>query len=382
MRIIEPASKLRSIKLLETYFNIKHRRQNLYKILPKLLKIKNRIEEQTIKFAINQFDFDFSIVFYDVTTLYFETFKSDDLRKPGFTKDNKPNQPQILIGLVVSKEGFPVAYEIFPGNTFEGHTLIPILKDFKSKHKIKNLTVVADAAMISTENIDKLREAKIDYIVGARLGNLQNTLLNDIDRQLIRTDSAKIRLKSKFGYLICDFSKKRFNKDKFEMEKQILRAQLILNNPGKAKRLKFIKTTEEKNQLNDELINKTKILLGIKGYYTNLDDKTLSNELAIERYHQLYKIEQAFRISKHDLKTRPVFHFKEQPIRLHILICFMALAVSKYVEIKSEISIQSFVSICKNITDAKLLDKINNKIILKRVPLDNQIFSLINKLHL
>ena len=382
MRIIEPASKLRSIKLLETYFNIKHRRQNLYKILPKLLKIKNRIEEQTIKFAINQFDFDFSIVFYDVTTLYFETFKSDDLRKPGFTKDNKPNQPQILIGLVVSKEGFPVAYEIFPGNTFEGHTLIPILKDFNSKHKIKNLTVVADAAMISTENIDKLREAKIDYIVGARLGNLQNTLLNDIDRQLIRTDSAKIRLKSKFGYLICDFSKKRFNKDKFEMEKQILRAQLILNNPGKAKRLKFIKTTEEKNQLNDELINKTKILLGIKVYYTNLDDKTLSNELAIERYHQLYKIEQAFRISKHDLKTRPVFHFKEQPIRLHILICFMALAVSKYVEIKSEISIQSFVSICKNITDAKLLDKINNKIILKRVPLDNQIFSLINKLHL
>ena len=236
--------------------------------------------------------------------------------------------------------------------------------------------------MISTENIDKLREAKIDYIVGARLGNLQNTLLNDIDRQLIRTDSAKIRLKSKFGYLICDFSKKRFNKDKFEMEKQILRAQLILNNPGKAKRLKFIKTTEEKNQLNDELINKTKILLGIKGYYTNLDDKTLSNELAMDRLHQLYKIEQAFRISKHDLKTRPVFHFKEQPIRLHILICFMALAVSKYVEIKSEISIQSFVSICKNITDAKLLDKINNKIILKRVPLDNQIFSLINKLHL
>jgi transposase len=382
IRIIEPASKLRSLKLLEIYFNIKHRRQNRYKMIPKLIKLKNKVEKLTIKFAINQFGFDYSLVFYDVTTLYFETFKSDDLRKPGFSKDNKPNQPQILVGLVVSKEGFPLAYELFPGNTFEGHTLIPILKNLKKKHKIKNLTVVADAAMISAENIDKLREAKIDYIVGARLGNLQESLLSSIDNKLPRTDKANIRLKSKLGYLICDFSKKRFNKDKFEMKKQINKAKFFLQNPAKTKKIKFIKTTGAENQLNNELIAKTNILLGIKGYYTNLDDKTFSNQLVIERYHQLYKIEQAFRVSKHDLKTRPIFHFKEDPIRLHILICFMALAVSKFIEIKADISIRSFITLSKNITDAKLYNKVNNKIILKRVPLSNDLVSLLDTLEI
>jgi len=147
IRIIEPASKLRSLELLETYFNIKHRRQSLYEILPTILKLKDKIEELTINFAVKEFNFDFAIVFYDVTTLYFETFKSDAFRKTGFSKDNKSQQPQIVVGLVVNKDGFPLAYEIFPGNTFEGHTLIPIINDLKKKHDIKNITVVADAAI-------------------------------------------------------------------------------------------------------------------------------------------------------------------------------------------------------------------------------------------
>lgn len=329
-----------------------------------------------------RFDFDFAIVFYDVTTLYFETFKADDFRKTGFSKDNKSNQPQIVVGLVVNKDGFPVAYDLFPGNTFEGHTLIPIIKDFKKKHNIKNLTVVADAAMISADNINNLKSAKIDYIVGARLGNLQADVLSSINKQLPRTDLANIRLSTNLGYLVCDFSKKRFAKDKFEMEKQIAKAKEILKHPGKKKKVKFIKTTEAKDQLNTELIDKTNILLGIKGYYTNLDEKTISNKLVIERYHQLYKIEQAFRISKHDLKTRPIFHFKEEPIRLHILICFMALAVSKYVEIKTNQSLQAFLSKCKKITDARILNKINNKIILMRVPLSVEVSTLLQKLKL
>ena len=208
--------------------------------------------------------------------------------------------------------------------------------------------------MISADNIDNLKAVKIDYIVGARLGNLQADILNSIDKQLPRTDSANIRLNTNLGYLICDFSKKRFAKDKFEMEKQIAKAKEILQHPGKTKKIKFIKTTDAKNHLNVELIGKTEILLGIKGYYINLDDKTISSQLVIERYHQLYKIEQAFTISKHDLKTRPIFHFKEYPIRLHVLICFMALAVSKYVEIKTNQSINVFLSECRKITDAKL----------------------------
>lgn len=134
--------------------------------------------------------------------------------------------------------------------------------------------------------------------------------------------------------------------------------------------------------MNNELIEKTNILLGIKGYYTNLDDKTISNQVVIDRYRQLYKIEQAFRISKHDLKTRPIFHFKEDPIMLHLLICFMALAVSKYIELKTNISIKSFLSECKNITDAKILNKITNKMIIKRVPIPTEVESIIKRLNL
>ena len=166
------------------------------------------------------------------------------------------------------------------------------------------------------------------------------------------------------------------------MEKQLSKAKQILQHPGKIKKAKFIKTTKAKNQLKTELIDKTNVLLGIKGYYTNLDEKIISNELVIERYHQLYKIEQAFRISKHDLKTRPVFHFKEEAIKVHILICFMALAVSKYVEIKTNQSIQNFLSECKKTTDARILNKLNNKIILMRVPLSPQVSTLLERLKL
>ncbi|MDP1994069.1 MAG: hypothetical protein Q8K40_02370, partial [Ignavibacteria bacterium] len=159
-------------------------------------------------------------------------------------------------------------------------------------------------------------------------------------------------------------------------------AKEILQHPGKTKKVKFIKTTEATNQLHAELIDKTNILLGIKGYYTNLDEETISSQLVIERYHQLYKIEQAFRIAKHDLKTRPIFHFKEDPIKVHILICFMALAVSKYVEVKTNLSIQAFLSECKKITDAKLLNKLTNNFIVMRVPLSLEVSTLLQKLNL
>lgn len=236
--------------------------------------------------------------------------------------------------------------------------------------------------MISIENIEKLKAEKIDYIVGARLGNLKTDIVKSIDKQLPRTDSANIRLKTELGYLICDFSKKRFNKDKFEMEKQIKKAEDILLNKRKAGRVKFIKTIGANNKLNTELMDKTNILLGIKGYYTNLDEKTISNQLVIERYHQLYKIEQTFRISKHDLRARPVFHFKQQAVKVHILICFMALAISKYIELKTQVSIKHFLDECRKITDAKLINKLNNKIFVLRVPLNDTVSQYLSNLNL
>ena len=361
MRIVEPASKLRSMELIYQYFGIKHRRQSFYESALKWLELKESIQQAVIAFAKEEYSFDFDILFYDVTTLYFETFKDDDLRKNGFSKDNKSQQPQIVVALMVSKEGFPIAYEIFPGDTFEGNTFIPVIKDFVNKHQVKNLTVVADAAMISDDNVKKLLSESLYYIVGARMGNISGELLNQLDKQLLREDGQTIRLKTDKGDLVCSYSQMRAKKDKYEMEKQIEKAEQLLKTPSKIKKIKFIKSEEQKLIVNKTLIEKTKMLLGVKGYYTNLPENIADDKAIIERYHELYKIEQAFRIAKSDLETRPIFHFKEEPIKLHMLICFMSLVISKHIELKTKDSIKKFITEAKKITDVRITNSITNK---------------------
>lgn len=382
IRIIEPASKLRSVELIEIYFGIKHRRQSYYEAAPKWLSLKHAVEKQTLSLAEKDFSFDYSLMFYDVTTLYFETFEADELRKPGFSKDNKSQQPQILVALMVTTDGFPIAYEIFSGNTFEGHTMMPVIHSFIKKHNVKDFTVVADAAMISAANIKELNEANVHYIVGARLGNMSAEILQQIDQKLVREDGKMIRLNTPNGFLICSYSHQRFKKDKYEMEKQIEKAKRLIEHPSKNRKIKFIKTHDEKIELNEGLIAKTKMLLGIKGYCTDLAEHIADNKTIIEHYHDLYKIEQAFRISKHDLQTRPIFHFKDEPIKLHILICFMALAVSKYIELKTGVSIRSFLTESKKITDARLHNNLTQKEIRIRTRLATPLLGLLGKLGL
>lgn len=379
-RIFEPASKLRSLELMEQFFGIQHSRKSYYKIAPQCIELKETVESKVVDFAKEHYSFKFDIVFYDVTTLYFETFEEDELRKNGFSKDNKSQQPQILIALMVSREGFPIAYEIFSGNTFEGHTIIPVIKDFIKRNSVKEFTVVADAAMISSENIAQLTQNQINYIVGARMGNLCVELLENIDKQIERLDGKSIRIKTELGYLICSYSSVRYRKDLYEMNKQIEKAKQVIEAPSKSRKQKFTKSNKQQLELNEDLIEKTKKLLGIKGYYTNLEEQMVDNKTIIERYHELYKIEQAFRVSKSDLQTRPVFHFKEQPIKLHILICFMALVISKHIEIKAGVSIRKFLDESKKIVDGQVLNHITGKTIIIKAAPTPVMTGLINRL--
>ncbi len=147
------------------------------------------------------------------------------------------------------------------------------------------------------------------------------------------------------------------------MENQIERAKQVIANPSKYKKLKFTQTKGQKVELNEALIEKTKKLLGIKRYYTNMEESVVSNRMIIERYHELCKIEQAFRISINDLQTRPIFHFKEQPIKLHVLICFLVLVASKHIELKTGVSIKKFIDEAKNIVDGEILNQITNRIV-------------------
>jgi len=382
IRILEPASKLRSIDLIQAYFGMQHRRQNYYKEAKKWISLKDEVLEKVNDFAQKEYGFDYSLIFYDVTTLYFETFEGDDLRKTGFSKDSKSQQPQILVGLMVSKEGFPLAFDIFPGNTFEGHTILPVVRAFILKNNVKRFTVVADAAMISADNIKELKAEGIHYIVGARLGNLPQSIFEEINAKIMREDGKTIRIKTDKGYLICSFSNTRYRKDKYEMDKQILKAQTIIKSPSKNTKAKFVKAHNEKLKINDDLIQKTTKLLGIKGYYTDMSEQDISTSKVIERYHELYKVEQAFRVAKSDLETRPIFHFKEDPIKLHLLICFLALVISKHIEIKTGLSIKRFNTEVKKVADAKMVNKLTQKEVIVGGKLSETATELLSKLNL
>ncbi len=158
---------------------------------------------------------------------------------------------------MVTKEGFPIAYSIFSVNTFEGHAIIPVLKAFVKKHAVKEFTVVADAAMINNTNIQGLLANNINYIDGARLGNLSIDLIEQINHSITREDGKSIRIKTDNGYLICAYSSVSYRKDKYEMEKQIEKALTIIQNPSKGKKVKFVKTSGENPVLNQALIEKS-----------------------------------------------------------------------------------------------------------------------------
>lgn len=169
IRVIEPVSKLKSIQLIEEYFGKKYSLISIYKRLREVTSFSAIIQNKAVSYAKKYLNFNFTIVFYDVTTLYFETDRDDTFRKFGYSKDGKSNQPQILIALVVNEDGYPVSVEMFEGNRFEGHTIIPSILKFKNKYRVKNLTVVADAAMLSVDNLNDLKKHTINYIVAVRL---------------------------------------------------------------------------------------------------------------------------------------------------------------------------------------------------------------------
>lgn len=369
IRLIEPASKLHSIELLNYYFGIKYS-QRIYQNIPKLLEYKTDIERCAYDIAEKKFDEPFYFVLYDVTTLYFESFKADELKNYGFSKDNKSQQPQIVIGLLVTQSGFPLRYEVFAGNTFEGKTMLPVVEKFISEHPQTKPIIVADAAMLDEERLIELREKKISYIVGARLANANLKLIKSINNTLNGKNGAIARFSSKHGELVCDFSLKRYKKELNELNKLIQKAEELVAKQSVGMKAKFVrKVSKEKIELNTELIEKRKLLLGIKGYCTDLPEQELSNEIVITRYHQLWHVEQSFRMSKFDLQARPIYHQKHDSIKTHVLICFVALMAEKYLELSTRLSLRDIRFLVWNITETHIQDNLTKEIFIFRSPL-------------
>jgi transposase len=367
MRIIEPTSKLRTMTLLQRYFNITYAERTVYRLLQKLMKQKEAIENAAYQTACTHFGESFALMLYDVTTLYFESHEPDDeLRARGFSKDDKSKQPQIVIGLLVTPQGFPLMHEVYKGNKFEGHTMLDVIKKFREHHADAKPIVVADAAMLSRENMLFLEDEGYQYIVGARLANTPQLFVDTLAAKLSRQDGITIRLPypNRSFDVICAYSSQREKKDKRQFEKQVAKAMELVARKEPGKRAKFVKKSPDGKSnfiLDIELKGKTEKLLGIKGYCTNIPEGEISNEKIISYYHDLWRIEQAFRISKSDLKTRPIFHYAHDAIQAHVLLCFMALMIGKFLEIKTGLSLQRVRDIIFSVHEAHIEDTLTGK---------------------
>lgn len=386
MRLIEPASKLRSIELLHHYFGIQYS-QRIYRNIPKLTVHQSEIEQCAYNVAQQKFNEPFYFVLYDVTTLYFESFKADQFRTQGFSKDNKSQQPQIVIGLLVTQSGFPLSYDVFAGNTFEGKTMLPVVEKFILAHPQVKPIIVADAAMLDEERLAELRQKNLSYIVGARLSNAPLGLVKQVHMALNDKNRAIARFSSRHGHLVCDFSSKRYRKELNELNKLIRKAEELVAKQELKVKAKFVrKITKEKIELNTELIEKRRHLLGIKGYCTDLPEQQLSNEMVIERYHQLWHVEQSFRMSKFDLQARPIFHQKHDAIKAHVLICFVALIAEKYLELTTKLSLREIRFLVWNITETHIQDNLTKEIFVFRSPIKDiiksQLATIISKWNL
>ena len=336
-RLVYPGSKLKTVEYFKKHLNLDISVYSIYRYLDQVdQSLKPSIEKITFEYTRKLLNGQIGVVFYDMTTLYFEASEPDDYRIPGFNKDGKHQHPQIMIGLLVSNHGYPIGYQIFEGNTSETKTLIPVLESFQKKFDIDRPIIVADAAMLSQINIDALGKYGYHYILGGRVKNETEALKQQVIALNVAEGQPK-EVKSKNGRLIVSYSSSRAKKDEKNREKGLKRLEAKvrngklskdqINNRGYNKYLKL--EGEAKVSIDYQKYTADKVWDGLKGYVTNTK---LSKEEIIGQYSQLWQIEKAFRISKTDLRIRPVYHRLKNRIEAHICLCFAAYTVYKELE--------------------------------------------------
>lgn len=338
-RLVYPTSKLKTTDYLYRYQGKTLNVQEVYRFLDRLNACYAEQAKQIARRHTKKILKRITVVFYDMTSLYFEAEEEDDLRKIGFSKDGKFQNPQIMLGLLVGEKGYPIGYDIFEGNTFEGKTLLPVLKQIQKRSGFGKPVVVADAAMLSNDNLDALDQAKYPFIVAARILNetdaMQKMILTRCKGlkhgQTVVIDHEQNRR------LIIGYSDQRAKKDQYnrqrgltKLRKQVASGRMTkeqLNNRGFNKFLKL--TGAVTVAIDEDKILQAARWDGLKGYLTNTD---LPPAEILENYGQLWQIERAFRISKTDLRIRPMYHRRRRRIEAHVLVAFVAYTIYKELE--------------------------------------------------
>lgn len=367
-RLLYPGSKLELINYLSYFKNIDITSDKIYRFLDSLYQdeIKSRIETCVFEHTKKVMNGEIIVTFYDVTTLYFESESEDDLRRVGFSKEGKIARPQIQLGLFTTLEGYPLSFEVYEGNKYEGHTLIDVLKKFQDRFQLdKKPIVVADRGMLNNDNIAYLENTNYKYILAYKIKNISNDLKEEIKNLTFIDDNVthNIEFKKVISFadendkkqtikvnqrLVLSYSTQRAKKDKYNRTKAIQR----LENKIKSSKIitkkdlklsyyaKYIDLDDNNSKItfniNNQKIIEDEKLDGIKGFVTN--DFTLTANEIIEHYNNQYEVERAFRISKTDLKIRPIYHRLETRIKAHILISFVSYAIYKEFERKLKIN--------------------------------------------
>lgn len=364
-RLSFPSSKRATVEYLKDYYGFEVDINKIYRYLDEIYnKYKSDIQRISVNHTRQILGGVIGVVFYDVTTLYFDSDNEDDFRKNGFSKDGKHQNPQIVLGLLVSKDGYPLSYQIFEGSKFEGHTMMPIINDFEKEYDIKKAVVVADAGLMSKQNIEELEQHNYQYIIGAKIKNESEKIKDWVLSQKINDGEFVELKKDNEKRLIIGYSDKRAKKDYQNRKKGLARLEKLyktgkltkasINKRGYNKYLKIDGRVQI--QIDHELFEQDSKWDGLKGYLTNTN---LNAKEVYSNYSNLWKIENAFRITKNKIEIRPMFHFTQKRIEAHICICFVAYKVYKELErqlteMKSKLSPDAAIAIAKTICTIKV----------------------------
>jgi hypothetical protein len=354
-RIIEPASKLDSLRVLEEAGVPPASYRTLKRRLPAYAQEewRQRLSEACAAHARLG---PASLVLYDVSTLYFETDQGDGFREPGFSKERRL-EPQITIGLLTGQDGFPLMVSAFEGDKGETKTMLPVIAKFMAAHRLPDVTVVADAGMISDANRKAIEAAGLSFILGMKIPDVPYQVAQwrrehpgqDIPDGHVFTQPwpAGPNSNRRDQVIYYQYRADRARRTLRGIDEQVAKAAKAVAGLAPVKRNRFIALDGATKSVNRELEAKARSLAGLKGYITNLaacpDGTPVTADFVIGSYHELWNIEKSFRMSKSDLQARPIYHRKRDSIEAHLTIVFAALAVSRWIEARTGWSIRKFV---------------------------------------
>lgn len=344
-RVAEPSSKLRTSRLLQSSFQKELSVDQIYRLMDSLVDLEDVIKLKVFNATKKRMQSQpINLLLFDVTTLYFESQRRDGLRENGYSKDHKIGEVQVVLALATTSDGSPVGYHLFPGNTAEVKTLLMCIKKWRDDFQIRNTIVVADRAMLSETNLSLMEAEGLTYVVAAKLRSLPVALKREILAKNAAAveeedqEPCKIQEHEYQGRrLVVNYSRSRADKDEGDRERLIQRLkgkltasdnpQKLISNRG------YLKYIDEKNKgkliLNEDKITEDAKWDGLHGVITN--DKTTKSLDLLHRYRNLWVIEESFRINKHTLAMRPIYHFSPKRVSMHILICYLAFAVTRYI---------------------------------------------------